>query len=682
MEKGKGSDFSERKLNHLLVQLNKTEEELHQLLGDNFAQVLANHPSTIPPLRPAAEHEQRSHALIENALDLVSIMSADGTILYEGPSSEHVLGYAPHEIQGKNVYDLVHRDDAANIQNLLETVLAEPGRAAQTEARFRHKDGTWRVYEETARNLVDNPAIRGVVVNTRDVTERKAAEAALQEAHGRLQAIVDNAPVAIVTLDLNGNVTLWNAAAEKIFGWIAQEVLGKPLPIFLESHAEEAREIAARVRAGVAFQRLQRPRKRKDGSLIQVNVSIAPLVDASGNLMGHLRILEDITELTRAEEALRAQERLLTSIYENVPDALFLVSVEPGDQFRYLTVNKAFLRNTRLTMDDIVGQRIDEVLPESSRAFIKQKYKEAVGSGKAVRWEQEAVFSPGNRIVAVSVTPINNEAGAVSLLVGTGRDITPLRLAQESLAELNAGLEEQVASRTSQLEAANTELEAFSYSVSHDLRAPLRAIDGFSRILMEEHGPALSEDALHYLKIVRASAVNMGQLIDDLLRFSRASRQPLSTSMVNPAILVRRCLEDLRHELEGRQIDLQIGELAPCQADERLLQQVWMNLLSNALKFTRKRDTARIHVGNTLSQGELAYFVRDNGAGFDMRYRDKLFEVFQRLHRAEEYEGTGIGLALANRIIQRHGGRMWAESEVDNGATFYFTVEAADAHAG
>jgi len=228
-----------------------------------------------------------------------------------------------------------------------------------------------------------------------------------------------------------------------------------------------------------------------------------------------------------------------------------------------------------------------------------------------------------------------------------------------------AELERRVAERTAALQAANQELEAFSYSVSHDLRAPLRALDGFSRILLEEHAPQLADEPRRYLRLLRQNAQQMGQLIDDLLTFSRLSRQPLTVQTVAPAEVARQVWKGLRAEREGRRVELTLGELPPCQADPALLKQVYANLLANALKFTRRREVAQIEVGCREESGQVVYFVKDNGVGFDMQYAHKLFGVFQRLHRAEDYEGTGVGLALVQRIVQRHGGRVWASAEVD-----------------
>jgi signal transduction histidine kinase len=236
-------------------------------------------------------------------------------------------------------------------------------------------------------------------------------------------------------------------------------------------------------------------------------------------------------------------------------------------------------------------------------------------------------------------------------------------------------LEVRVAERTAQLETANQELEAFAYSVSHDLRAPLRAMDGFSRILLANYASELPTEAQRYFQLVRNNTQQMGQLIDDLLSFSRLSRQPLKKQTIDPAGLVRLVLSELLKEHGERQVDISVGDLPTCEADPSLFKQVLTNLLSNALKFTSKRPAACIEVNSQSINGEQVYFVKDNGVGFDMRYAGKLFGVFQRLHLAEEFEGTGVGLAIVQRIIHRHGGRIWAEAAVDQGAAFYFTVK-------
>jgi len=287
---------------------------------------------------------------------------------------------------------------------------------------------------------------------------------------------------------------------------------------------------------------------------------------------------------------------------------------------------------------------------------------------------------PAHSVAPIVVEPLyfrNEQQGLLVLEVGPMEGLIYENLrAQISSALQGSRLTQQVLTRTHQLESANKELEAFSYSVSHDLRAPLRSIDGFSRILMEDHAPVLPADAVRLLGIVRSNTQQMGRLIDDLLTFSRLSRQPVNKQVVNTGDLVQQVMETLRTDLERRKVEIEIGELPICQGDPSLLKQVWINLLSNAFKYTREREVARIQIGCIQENGEQVYFVKDNGVGFDMQYVNKLFGVFQRLHRSDKFEGTGVGLAIVQRIVLRHEGRIWVEAEPDVGATFFFTVQA------
>jgi signal transduction histidine kinase len=247
--------------------------------------------------------------------------------------------------------------------------------------------------------------------------------------------------------------------------------------------------------------------------------------------------------------------------------------------------------------------------------------------------------------------------------------------------EKNAALEKQATElheKNVQLQAAVSELDAFSYSVSHDLRAPLRAIDGFSRIVLKQYGSTLPDEPREYLQLVRDNTVQMGHLVDDLLAFARLSRQQLSKQHVPIRKIVESALSDARQQAEGRSVSVAVGEMPSLWGDPHLLKQVLVNLIGNAFKYTRMRAEAVIEIGSHEIGGEQVVFVRDNGAGFDMRYADKLFGVFQRLHRAEDFEGTGVGLAIVQRIVHRHGGRVWAEAAVDQGATFYFTTGVQD----
>lgn len=281
----------------------------------------------------------------------------------------------------------------------------------------------------------------------------------------------------------------------------------------------------------------------------------------------------------------------------------------------------------------------------------------------------------GQRVaVNLSITALRDESGRATGYVGMAYDLTERKQAEAEIRKLNQELERRVAERTAQLEATNKELEAFAYSVSHDLRTPLRAIDGFSKILLDGYSSKLDGEGMRLLNVVRDNTARMAQLIDDMLKFSRTGRMELSLNVIDMNRMVRQVVEELRSNAGVEGVELQIGDLPPVHGDSAMIHQVVLNLLSNALKFSRGQAVPRIEVGASESAEEIIYYVKDNGVGFDMQFADKLFGVFQRLHSISEFDGTGIGLAIVKRIILRHGGRVWAEGHVGSGATFYFAL--------
>jgi light-regulated signal transduction histidine kinase (bacteriophytochrome) len=297
-------------------------------------------------------------------------------------------------------------------------------------------------------------------------------------------------------------------------------------------------------------------------------------------------------------------------------------------------------------------------------------------TGQPVYDVRHAIEWPNGQRVLLSINaaPLHDEAGQMDGMVAAVEDVTKQVQAEAKIRRLNEELEQRVIERTAQLEAVNKELEAFAYSVSHDLRAPLRSIDGFSRALLADYEGKLDAEGEEYLQRIRNASMRMDKLIEDLLKLSRLSRGELHHEIIDLSEMAQTIITELWETQPDRMVEFAIAEGISAIGDARLLQIVLENLLGNAWKFTSKHDQARIEFGAIHSDGEDVYFVRDDGAGFDMAYADKLFGAFQRLHNVDEFEGTGIGLATVQRLIHRHGGRIWAKGAVEQGATFYFTL--------
>jgi PAS domain S-box-containing protein len=354
-----------------------------------------------------------------------------------------------------------------------------------------------------------------------------------------------------------------------------------------------------------------------------------------------------------------------------------------GPDGRITFVNGRLAGILGYSADELPGRPITDFMLEQDleeyRRFIERRHQ-----GISEQLERRFKHKDGHTVwTIVSSVPVLDEARNYTGTFAMLTDISERKCAEEALRQLNQELEQRVAGRTAALEQANNELESFSYSVSHDLRAPLRAIDGFSRILSEEYNAVLGEQGRRYTGTIASNARRMGQLINDILDFSRMSRREIAATPVDMTALAREVYDEVRAAAPAkRAIVLRMEELPPACADPALLRQVWVNLLSNAVKYTGQRAEAVIEVGGATASGENTYWVKDNGAGFDMRYADKLFGVFQRLHGDAEFEGTGIGLAIVKRIVTRHGGRVWAESKLGESTALYFTLPASQQQCG
>ncbi len=498
----------------------------------------------------------------------------------------------------------------------------------------------------------------------------RARTAELAEANQRLAlmaAIVEQSSDAIVSLNPDGCLESWNPAAERMYGYRMEEVRGRSVSILaLASRAKEIPQRMARLKRGERIDPLETTHVCKTGGLIEVYVTLSLIKDSAGETLGASLIARNITTHKRSAE-------MFQLAVEAAPNAMIMVDGEG----KIVLVNAETERLFGYLRDELMGREMEILVPPQYRdkhperraGFLLAPQARAMGKGR----ELYGLRKDGREFpVEIGLNPIRTEHG--TWVLGAIVDITERKRADQEIKRLNQDLEQRVMERTRELSAANDELEAFSYSVSHDLRAPLRQIAGFSRILEEEYGPELKPEASSYLQRVQSGANHMGTLIDDLLNLARIGRRSVLRGPVALNPLIEAALEMLSEECLGRRIEWRIEELGSAECDSGLVKQVFINLLANALKYTRGRDCARIQVGQMTLDSERVIFIRDNGAGFDMKYAGKLFGVFQRLHTAQEFEGTGVGLATVQRILHKHGGRIWAEAEPGQGATFFFTL--------
>jgi PAS domain S-box-containing protein len=579
----------------------------------------------------------------------------------------HLLGLDPAEFIGKaeEFFNSVHPQDRDAVKSALARSI-EHGVPYEPEYRTIWPDGSIHHIAARGKLVYDNEGrpirLNGLIW---DITERRQAEAALRESEERFRVAQELSPDGFSILrpvrDADGLVVdfIWvyaNPELERIVGMPLAALAGRSLLELFPGHRDSPfldlyRQVADTGQTGI-----QESLYHGDGVLQERWFRVA--VVALGQDIAVLS--QDVTKRKLAEDALRESETRFRSLFENMTEGVALHEIIYDDRhtavdYRVLATNPAFAAHTGLQPEQINGQLATAAYGTDEAPFL-ETYARVAETGQPVSFD--TLFQPMQRHFNISAS--SPQPGQ---FVTVFEDITVGKRMEEDLWE-----------RTAQLEAANKELEAFSYSVSHDLKTPLRAIEGFSRMLLGEHAAKLDAEVHRLLKVITDNTQLMNHLVDDLLTLSRLGRKAIKKGSVNLSSLAQQVFDRLREQMPERDLQLNIGDLPQGHGDQSLLHQVMENLLSNAIKFTKSRKTAVIEVGVINEENETIYYVKDNGIGFDERYAGKLFGVFQRMHNPTEYEGTGVGLAIVKRIIERHGGRVWAEGKVNKGAIFHFTL--------
>jgi PAS domain S-box-containing protein len=638
------------------------------------------------------QSEMELRTLLENLPAGVVVHAPDTTILLSNPLASELLGLTADQLLGKTAIDpewhfLREDGRALPLEDYPVNQVLSSGRALSGLVvgvrRPASGEPVWLLCNAYPVRDAGGELLQFVVAFT-DITDRKQAAEALAASEEKHRALFETMSEGVVYEDADGTITSANPAAERLLGLSLDQMQGRTSldPRWKAVHDDgspwpgETHPMPVALKTGnPTVGQVQGIYNPRSGEYVWLSVSAIPEF-----LAGETRpfrayaVFHDITEQRRAAVELREREERLRFLIDQTPTINWTVDRD----LRFTLSRGAGLQALGLGPDKVLGAYVGDFFGGSGpEADLGVAMHLRALAGESFTYEQPI----GDLVFEIILGALRNAHDEIVGVIGVAYDATARkqadvarREAERKLSELNAELELRIAERTAELHAANQELEAFAYTVSHDLRAPLRHISGFSSLLTRRTGDSLDEKSRHYVDTISNSVRDMGVLIDDLLQFSRTGRAELKLEPVDTQATLAEALTRLQQDTEDRAIEWSIGPLPNVVGDHALLRQVWANLLGNAVKYTRGRTPARIEVGARTADGEVVFFVRDNGVGFDMQHAHKLFGVFQRLHSATEFEGTGVGLANVQRIVSRLGGRAWAEAEVDRGATFFFSL--------
>lgn len=610
--------------------------------------------------------------VVKQSNDAIYIHDEEGKIITWNEGAEKIYGYSENEALHMKIWNLIPDYLQAKRSGIIGAIVrGEKFQEYETQRITKH--GKLITVLLSASVIAESTSERiSIAVNERDITRQKIAEEKLRESRVFLRSILDTMGDAVVVTDTEGNPALVNPAAEKIFGseikqvgierWTAE--YGLFYPDMVTPFPETEIPLVQAIRGKECTQMEMFIRNSHVPAGVYVSASSNSLKDANGFVVGGVSVIHDISERKKAEANLKESELRFRNLFEYAPYPMWVYDLET---LRFLEVNQPAVIHYGYSREEFLNMNIAAIRPPEDIAKLEEDVKSRSGQVQTSTGWRHCLRN--GQVINVEITShlIDFRGHKASLVIA--KDITEQKKAEEKIKQLN----EDLLNNVQQLEATNKELESFSYSVSHDLRAPLRGLNGYSTILEEDYGHILDEEAKRLLGNIQRNAHKMGVLIDDLLDFSRLGRKEVQKAEVNNQELVSDVLNELQISASHAAV-INVRPLLKADADASLLRQVWMNLLSNAIKYSGKKENPVIEIGSERLEKETLFYVKDNGTGFNMVYADKLFGVFQRLHNRNEFEGTGIGLAIVQRIVTKHGGRVWAEAKPGEGATFYFTL--------
>jgi PAS domain S-box-containing protein len=611
----------------------------------------------------------------------IFMIDPNGYVMSWNQGAAHIKGYNEEEIIGKHISVFYTADDNDKNESRYNLNEALKRGSYENEGWRVRKDGSifWaNVVFTTLYN--DEGHLVGLAKITRDITERKQNEDKKEIINAELERrdkenkkkiitnelkfrkLIEQSYEGISLLDKNLHVIFRSISSERINGW--SNIVMDEGEITELAHPDDkilVNRLFADLlaRPGVPIISEFRTRHRQ-GHYIWVECLYNNML-GDKNISAIVCNFRDVTDRKNAEEEIRKKTEQIEDILESITDGFIAMD----SNFCITYANKRISEMIGYSAETIIGKYVWDQFPEAVGSETYKAFNKAFTEQKYVCHED--YYAPSSLWQENHIYP---SAGGLSVFV---RDISERKKAEKEILLFNENLEKKVVERTLQLEAANKELESFSYSVSHDLRTPLRAVNGYAMMLKEDFGSKLGAEGDRVINIIMDNARRMGQLIDDLLTFSHLGRKEIKSQNVDINEMVKMCIKELLLN-EVKKYQVKVRELPQCQADGAMLKQVWMNLIGNAIKYSSKQDLPKIEIGFTSDKKRDIYYVKDNGVGFDMQYSNKLFGVFQRLHSNDQFEGTGVGLALVKRIIDKHGGEIWVEAHLNEGATFYFSL--------